>query len=278
MDDVSLKARIRNFAKDRNISASAVLQTYLLNRFLYRLSLTEYKNKFVIKGGMLIASIIGIDHRATMDLDSTLRYMKLEEESLVEAFNTISSVETDDGIRFEFNSIEPIRDDDEYGGYRLSFHAVFGKINAPMSMDISTGDVITPEAKLRLFNDSIDASTVFELMSYTVETVLAEKLETILSRGIDNTRPRDFYDIYMLAGYEYDAAVLREAFIATAKHRGSLNKITKYETILDRVYADTEMNRRWNVYSKQMPYAEGIDFSDTINVVRNMVNCVFGVE
>lgn len=278
MDDVSLKARIRNFAKDRNISASAVLQTYLLNRFLYRLSLTDYKNKFVIKGGMLIASIIGIDHRATMDLDSTLRYMKLEEESLVEAFNTISSVETDDGIRFEFNSIEPIRDDDEYGGYRLSFHAVFGKINAPMSMDISTGDVITPEAKLRLFNDSIDASTVFELMSYTVETVLAEKLETILSRGIDNTRPRDFYDIYMLAGYEYDAAVLREAFIATAKHRGSLNKITKYETILDRVYADTEMNRRWNVYSKQMPYAEGIDFSDTINVVRNMVNCVFGVE
>lgn len=278
MDDVSLKARIRNFAKDRNISASAVLQTYLLNRFLYRLSLTEYKNKFVIKGGMLIASIIGIDHRATMDLDSTLRYMKLVEESLVEAFNTISSVETDDGIRFEFNSIEPIRDDDEYGGYRLSFHAVFGKINAPMSMDISTGDVITPEAKLRLFNDSIDASTVFELMSYTVETVLAEKLETILSRGIDNTRPRDFYDIYMLAGYEYDSAVFREAFIATAKHRGSLNKITKYETILDRVYADTEMNRRWNVYSKQMPYAEGIDFSDTINVVRNMVNCVFGVE
>lgn len=275
INDMSLKAKIRNFAKVRGISASAVLQIYLLNRFLYRLSLTDYKDNFIIKGGMLISSIIGIDYRATMDLDSTLRYMKLEEETLIEAFHTICSVETDDGIEFGFNSIEPIRDDDEYGGYRLSFHAVLGKINAPMSMDISTGDVITPEAEIHVFKDSIDTNTEFELMSYTVETVLAEKLETILSRGIDNTRPRDFYDVYMLAGYDYDVLILRRAFNATANHRESLSKIVDYEIILNKIVNDNEMNRRWDIYTKQMPYAEGIAFANAINVARNMLSNIF---
>jgi len=271
MNDMSLKARARNIAKEKNISAQAVLQNYLMSRFLYRLSLTEYKEKFVIKGGMLIASILGIEHRATMDLDTTLRNLPLTENAIREALQFICAVQADDGITFLYDSIAPIRDDDEYGGYRVSFSAQFGKIKAPMSMDVSTGDVITPRAAKHRFSDTLDDNLSFELWSYPIETVLAEKVETILSRGVDNTRPRDFYDVYMLAALNYDGNMFREAFIATASHRESLEKISDSEGIIHVISKSPEMNRRWENYVRQMPYAKGITFSDTTCAVRNVL-------
>ena len=271
MTDMSLKAKIRNIAKEKNISAQAVLQNYLMNRFLYRLSLTEYKEKFVIKGGMLIASIIGLEHRATMDLDTTLRNLPLTESSIRKAFESVCSVPSDDGITFSYDYIAPIRDDDEYGGYRVSFSAQFGKINAPMSMDVSTGDVITPGAAKNRFSDILEDSLSFELWSYPIETVLAEKVETILSRGVDNTRPRHFYDVYMLSALNYDSKMFREAFIATASHRESLEKISDSEGIIHIISESPEMNRRWENYVRQMPYAKGISFADTTCAVRNVL-------
>ena len=271
MNDMSLKAKIRNLAKEKNISAQAVLQNYLMNRFLYRLSLTDYKEKFVIKGGLLIASVVGIEHRATMDLDTTLRNLPLADKSIREAFENICAVQVDDGITFSYDSVAPIRDDDEYGGYRVSFHASFGKINAPMSMDISTGDVITPDAEKRQFYDMFDDSLCFELWSYPIETVLAEKTETILSRGVDNTRPRDFYDVYMLSGLNYDCKTFRTAFVATASHRESLAKIEDIEGILQTISVSPEMNGRWENYSRQMPYAKDITFSDTIRALHDII-------
>ena len=271
MNDMSLKAKIRNIAKEKNISAQAVLQNYLMNRFLYRLSLTGYKEKFVIKGGMLIASIVGIEHRATMDLDTTLRNLPLTEDSIREAFESICAVQADDGITFSFDSIAPIRDDDEYGGYRVGFSAQFGKINAPMSMDVSTGDVITPGAAKHRFADILEDGLSFELWSYPIETVLAEKVETILSRGVDNTRPRDYYDVYMLSGLNYDSKMFKDAFIATASHRESLEKISDEEGIIQIISESSELNRRWDSYVLQMPYAKGITFSDTINAVRQLL-------
>lgn len=265
MNDMSLKAKIRNIAKEKNISAQALLQNFLMNRFLYRLSLTEYKETFVIKGGMLISSIVGIEHRATMDLDTTLRNLPLNEDSIKKAFEIICAVEVEDGITFSYDSIDPIRDDDEYGGYRVSFYAKFGKINAPMSMDVSTGDIITPQAEKREFSDAFEDGLLFELWSYPIETVLAEKVETILSRGIDNTRPRDFYDIYMLSGLDYDSDTFKAAFKATAMHRESFEKIKDAETIIQTISENMEMNRRWRNYAQQMPYAMGIEFSDTLD-------------
>ena len=271
MNDMSLKAKIRNIAKEKNISAQAVLQNYLMNRFLYRLSRTGYKEKFVIKGGMLIASIVGIEHRATMDLDTTLRNLPLTEDSICEAFEAICAVQAEDGITFSFDSIAPIRDDDEYGGYRVGFSAQFGKINAPMSMDVSTGDVITPGAAKHRFSDILEDGVSFELWSYPIETVLAEKVETVLSRGVDNTRPRDFYDIYMLSALDYDSKMFKDAFIATASHRESLEKISDEEGIIQIISESSELNRRWDSYVLQMPYAKGITFSDTINAVRQIL-------
>jgi len=271
MNDMSLKAKIRNIASEKNISAAAVLQNYLISRFLFRMADSEYKDKFVIKGGMLISSIIGIDQRATMDLDTTLRYMQLEEDTIREAILRICSIQSDDGIQFGFADITPIRDDDEYGGYRVSFYAELGKIKAPMSMDISTGDVITPEAKPHEFFDMFNPEQKISLLAYPIETVLAEKLETILSRGVGNTRPRDFYDIYMLSSVGYETDTLRKAFVETSKHRGSYDKIQDFRIILENIVNDPGMNQRWAGYQKQMPYAEGISFNDTIDVIQQML-------
>lgn len=271
MNDTSLKAKIRNISKNKNISAQAVLQNYLMNRFLYRISMTEYKDKFVIKGGMLISSIIGIDHRSTMDIDTTLQNLPLTEESITAAMHEICDTEIDDDITFTFDNIEPIRDDDIYGGYRVSFYAKLGKINAPISMDVSTGDVITPGAELHIFKDMFDENSFFELYSYPLETILAEKVETVLSRGIDNTRPRDFYDIYILSQNAIDKKVFFDAFKATSKHRNSFDKISDYNSILSEIFNDKDMNTRWQAYSKLMSYANDIKFEDTIEKIRSIL-------
>lgn len=272
MNDASLKAKINNIAKSKNISPQAVLQNYLMNRFLYRLSLTEYKERFVIKGGMLISSIIGIDHRSTMDIDATLRNISLSEQIVVTAMETICGVESDDGIEFVFDRTEPIRDDDIYGGYRVSFFARYGKINAPMSMDVSTGDIITPEPKLRTYKGFLDKDEQFELYSYSLETVLAEKVETILSRGINNTRPRDFYDVYILSQNEYDCDVFKEALKATSIHRNTYKDIRDYQKILDVILGDNAMNNRWVSYANKTHYASGITFFDTIDRVKEILD------
>lgn len=271
MNDMSLKAKVRNIAKEKKISAQAVLQNYLMRRFLFRLSKTEYKDKFVVKGGMLISSIVGVEHRATMDIDTTLRNLPLTEDSIRNAFEIICYVDGEDGLEFSFDSIGPIRDDDEYGGYRVSFYARFGKIYAPMSMDVSTGDVITPDAQKYTFSDMFDSEDCFELWTYTIETVLAEKVETILSRGIDNTRPRDFYDICVLSAYDYDNAVFRDAFEATSKHRGSFDKIVDYDGILVTIENDSVMQNRWKAYSSEMMYAKDISFAETITAIRQLM-------
>lgn len=271
---MSLKAKIKNIAQAENISAQAVLQNYLLSRFLFRLSGSSYRNRFIVKGGMLISSVIGIGQRATMDLDTTLRGMSLTEAAIEAAFREICAVPAGDGLSFRLGNIGPIRDDDEYGGFRVNFFAEYGKINAPMSMDISTGDIITPGAEKHLFKDMFDSTVTFELWAYPLETVLAEKLETILSRGVDNTRPRDFYDVYKLSPSGYHREVLKDAFEATASHRESLLKIGQYGPILDTILADRAMAERWVRYTEQMPYAAGIPFETVVEAVRDIMKSI----
>ena len=271
-NDVSLKAKIRNISKTKGISAQALLQNYLMKHFLYRLSLSEYKDKFVLKGGMLIASIIGIEHRTTMDMDITLMNLPLAEELIKQAFESICNIKVDDGISFKLSRIDSIRDDDKYGGYRVSFCASYGRINAPMSMDISTGDIITPGASKQRFNDGINDDIVFELWSYSIETVLAEKIETILSRGIENTRIRDFYDVFMLLGYDYDKITFDRAFKSTACHRNSYDKIMNYHEIINEIAQNEIMKLRWKDYASQFPYAKGIEFEDTLNAVIQLLS------
>lgn len=267
----SLKAKIRNIAKEKRIPAQVVLQNYMFERFLCRLANSSYKDKFVIKGGMLVAALVGLDNRATMDLDTTLKGLPLEPEQIRKALMEISSVNADDDIVFEVNGIEPIREDDVYGGYKVSLNAKFETIITPMTIDVTTGDVITPHAVKCDFNEIFGDET-YSLWAYNIETIMAEKVETILRRSVFNTRPRDYYDAYILATTkEYDKQVFLDALKATSEHRGTTEKIADVENIIISISESSDLKAMWDKYRKDFAYAERIEFEDIVSVVKELV-------
>lgn len=262
---MSLKARIRNIAKSKNIPAQVILQNYMFERFLVRLSQSKYKNKFVLKGGMLIAAIVGLDNRATMDLDATLKDLPLTPETIEKAIREICAIDCGDNVYFSYSAILPIRDDDIYGGYRVMLNARFDTILTPLSIDISTGDVITPTPVAFNFVEIFDNNKSFVLWAYNIETVMAEKVETILRRTVFNTRPRDYYDAYILATTQkFDKKLFREALSATALHRGTSKQIKDTESIIKNISESKELRDMWDKYRKQFTYAKNIEFDDII--------------
>lgn len=270
---MSLKARIRNIAKQKNIPAQVILQNYMFERLLIRLSMSEYKERFVLKGGMLVAAIVGLDNRATMDLDTTLKNLSLTSESIKMALSAILTVSIDDGVVFEMGTIYPIREDDIYGGYRVMINAKFDTMVTPLSIDVSTGDAITPHAIKYRFTEIFEDNKSYELWAYNIETVLAEKVETILRRGVFNTRPRDFYDVYILATTQkYDKDLFKEALKATAKHRGTTGQISNTAKILEGIKESTELREMWEKYRKQFAYAEEIHYEEIIFVIKMMID------
>ncbi|WP_231036052.1 nucleotidyl transferase AbiEii/AbiGii toxin family protein [Pectinatus sottacetonis] len=269
---MSLKAKIKNYAKSSNIAAQVVLQNYMFERFLARMSESEYSEKFVIKGGMLIAAIVGLDTRSTMDLDTTLKNLPLTEEKVVEAVTNICSIDLGDDVNFETVSIAPIRKDDKYGGFCVRLNAVYDTIVTPLSIDVSTGDVITPSAVQYEFGGIFDDNVRIKLWGYNIETVMAEKVETVLSRGIFNTRPRDYYDIYILCTTQaYDKKLFQEALAATASHRGSTENIADTKAILTLISSSEELQDMWSKYRKKFAYAQDITYEQIIKVLEQMM-------
>lgn len=269
---MSLKAKIRNIAKQKNIPAQVILQNYMFERLLVRLSASEYKDKFVLKGGMLVAAIVGLDNRATMDLDTTLKNLPLTPEAIHRALEDICNIEFDDGIMFEIGTISPIREDDIYGGYRVMLNAKFDTLLTPLSIDISTGDAITPHAVQYNFSEIFDDDKSYKLWAYNIETVMAEKVETILRRGVFNTRPRDFYDAYILATtQEFDKAVFADALSATANHRGTAQQIADVPSILHNIEESKELKVMWDKYRKQFAYAADIEYGQIIAVINSLL-------
>lgn len=270
---MSLKGKIKNYAKSNNIAAQVVLQNYMFERFLTRLSESTYKEKFVVKGGMLIAAIVGLDTRSTMDLDTTLRNLPLTQEKITEAIQEICSIEKDDDVIFQMKSIEPIRKDDVYGGFSVRIDAVYDTIITPLSIDVSTGDAITPNPVKYEFTGIFDEELSIELWGYNIETVIAEKIETILRRGVFTTRPRDYYDVYILGTTQsYDQQTLKEAFRATATHRGSLEQISNIQGIIEQISDNISLKEMWNKYQKIFPYAKDISYDETIAVLKQIAS------
>ena len=269
---MSLKAKIKNYAKSSNIAAQVVLQNYMFERFLARMSESEYSEKFVIKGGMLIAAIVGLDTRSTMDLDTTLKNLPLTEEKVVEAVTNICSIDLGDDVNFETVSIAPIRKDDKYGGFCVRLNAVYDTIVTPLSIDVSTGDVITPSAVQYEFDGIFDDNVRIKLWGYNIETVMAEKVETALRRGIFNTRPRDYYDIYILGTTQkYDKKLFREALAATAVHRGSTENIADITAILAVISSSDELQDMWSKYQKKFAYARDITYEQIMKVLEKLM-------
>ena len=269
---MSLKAKIRNIAKQKNIPAQVILQNYMFERLLVRLSASEYKEKFVLKGGMLVAAIVGLDNRATMDMDTTLKNLPLTPEAIRSALEDVCDITFDDGVVFEIGTISPIREDDIYGGYRVMLNAKFDTLLTPLSIDVSTGDAITPHAVQYNFSEIFDDEKSYELWAYNIETVMAEKVETILRRGVFNTRPRDFYDAYILTTTQkFDKTVFTEALNATAAHRGTAEQIADVPGILYNIETSAELKMMWDKYRKQFAYAKEIEYMSIVTVLRQLL-------
>ena len=268
---MSLKGKIKNYAKSKSIAAQVVLQNYMFERFLARLSMSDYREKFVVKGGMLIAAIVGLDTRSTMDLDTTLRNLPLTEEKVMEAVENICKITLGDDVIFEVKSIAPIRKDDRSGGFCVRLDAIYDTIVTPLSIDVSTGDVITPEAVEYEFSGIFDEEIRIKMWGYNIESVMAEKVETILSRGIFNTRPRDFYDVYILGTTQrYDKKIFLKALEATAIHRGSREQIIDKTGIIEKLSASEELIQMWEKYRKKFSYASEIQYADVMDVLIKM--------
>ena len=224
---------------------------------------------YIIRGGLLISSMLGISERTTMDMDTTVRGISMEEEEIVSVVKEILSVDVDDGIKFMLKTIEPIREDDAYNNFRVHLTAQYGKINAPMKIDITTGDTITPAAVQYSYPLSFEERSI-PILAYTLETVLAEKYETIIRRNIGTTRARDFYDLHMLYQYHKDEIrmdILKTAVLHTARKRGSLEEINDWKEVLHDIREEPILNQLWKNYTSENSYASKLAFSEVLDTV-----------
>jgi len=266
---MQLKAILKNMAKKKNISAQLVLQNYMLERLLERVSVSKYRNNFILKGGFLIAAMVGLDTRATMDMDATLKGYPVNEETVRKMFEEICAIELNDDVTFAFRQIGEIREGDEYTGYRVALTANYPPLAVPLKLDITTGDKITPREIEYSFKLLLEDRSI-SILAYNLETILAEKLETVISRSDQNTRPRDYYDIYVLTklqAHNIDLPSLKEALAATCGKRGSAEIVKGYIAIMERVKSSAVMQEQWVKYQHEFDYASDVPFDDTCDTV-----------
>lgn len=272
-----LKGTIRSMAAKNNLRAQEILQMFFFERVLERLANSAYKDNFILKGGLLISSMIGIAERTTMDMDTTVRGIQMEEDEIVKAVKEILAVDIGDGIEFEYQTIEPIREDDAYNNFRVHLRAKYGKIDSPMKIDITTGDIITPAAVQYEFPMLFDEKTV-TVMAYTLETVLAEKFETIIRRNISTTRARDYYDLHTLfrsRSSETRLDVLKDAVLHTAKKRDSVQDIEDWYAIIKDIREEPQLYLLWDNYISENKYIGELEFHvvlDTVEELAKLLN------
>lgn len=273
---MQLKAIIKNLAKEKHIAAQLVMQNFMLERLLERISVSKYQRNFILKGGFLIAAMVGLDTRATMDMDAIIKGLPVNEQTVREMFEEICKIEINDDVTFSFRSIGEIRERDEYTGYRVSISANYPPMAVPLKLDITTGDKITPkeiEYRFKLLLEDRNIS----VLAYNLETIMAEKLETVISRGDQNTRPRDYYDIYILTKLQYsniEPNALKAALEATTEKRGSSEVVKAYRKIMDTVRNSEIMQKQWNNYQKDFEYATDIAFVDACDAVVQLVDSI----
>jgi predicted nucleotidyltransferase component of viral defense system len=270
---MQVKAFIKKKAAEKNISAQLVMQNYVLERLIERISLSPYKQNFILKGGFLISAIVGLDTRATMDLDTTIKGFDLTHEIIRNIFEEVCNVRVEDDVLFEVLGTADIRETDDYPGIRVNMKANYPPISVPLTVDVTTGDKITPREIKYTFSLMFDERKI-NIMAYNLETVLAEKLETVVSRGIANTRPREFYDIYILRklrGDEIVPDVLKTALTQTSGKRGSQDVMSRYDSILFDVLASEQMQGFWTKYQGEFDYVSDISFEAAVGTARDIL-------
>lgn len=265
-----LKDLIRNLSKEVGIEAHVLIRKYMMERFLERVSSSKYNGSFILKGGMLVAAFVGVEARATMDIDTTIKGIPVTIVDMERTITEISNIDLDDNVKFRIKKVSEIMDEAEYSGIRFSMDAVLDGAVIPLKIDISTGDVITPREIAYSYKLMFEDRTI-PIMTYPIETVLAEKLETVISRSITNTRMRDFYDIHiLLKSQNINADILALALERTAKKRGNFSLLENVESVLKIVKSDEDMKRLWNIYQKKFKYAGEYTWDEVIHSVREL--------
>ena len=265
-----LKDLIRNLSKEVGIEAHVLIRKYMMERFLERVSSSKYNGSFILKGGMLVAAFVGVEARATMDIDTTIKGIPVTIVDMERTITEISNIDLNDNVKFRIKKVSEIMDEAEYSGIRFSMDAVLDGAVIPLKIDISTGDVITPREIAYSYKLMFEDRTI-PIMTYPIETVLAEKLETVISRSITNTRMRDFYDIHiLLKSQNINADILALALERTAKKRGNFSLLENAESVLKIVKSDEDMKRLWNIYQKKFKYAGEYTWDEVIHSVREL--------
>ena len=273
-----LKDLVCNLSKKKSADAQILMRNYMMERFLERISLSEYKNQFILKGGMLVAAMVGLDARATMDLDATIKGTNVSVEDVEMIISKIISIPLNDGVLFRIKRISEIMEEADYPGVRVSMETKFDGVITPLKIDISTGDIITPREIKYNFNLMLENRTI-EVWAYNLETVLAEKLETVISRNVTNTRMRDFYDIYILQklyGEQLSKDVLWDALVATAKKRETLEQIETedIDEVFDEIQSSSVMENLWKAYQRNYSYSADIPWHTIMKSIRTLYEII----
>jgi len=268
-----LKALVRNLSKGNSAKAQIIIRNYVMERFLERLSVSKYRDNLILKGGTLVSAMVGLDNRSTMDVDATIKGLTLSEESARRVVDDICAIPTPDGMAFEITSAATIMDEADYPGVRVMLDTTLETMHTPLKIDFSSGDIITPREVSYSFRLMFEDRAI-SILAYNLETVLAEKLETLLSRGSANTRMRDFYDIYALANsqsHNINTAILKSAFENTSRKRGSFTLTGDALLILDEVETSDRMKALWESYRRKFEYASDIGWEETMRAVRHLM-------
>ena len=263
-----IKGAIRNISKKTGVNANSLLQMCLFEGILEKISKSKYKNHIILKGGLLIFSLIGVEMRSTLDMDTTIRGLPMNEENISKILHEILEITIDADIVYRLIKLERIRKEDLYEDFCATISCRYGKINANLNIDITTGDIITPKEIQYSYEKILEEGSI-SILTYTIETIIAEKFETISSRNITTTRARDFYDLYMLYKLyksKIDRNVLKEAITLTSQHRNSFSLVLQYKEIVKLFYQSNSLKNLWDKYIQNNPYAKEISFDDTISI------------
>ena len=266
----SLKAKASNLSKKTNIPNKYLIQNFMFEALLKRISKSKYKNKFVIKGGLLLSSVFGVNLRSTMDLDTTIKGLPLNKSTITKVITEIINIDLKDNITFEIENIKDIREEELYSGFEVNLKAEFDGLKTNLMIDITTGDVITYKEVEFKYNTIFD-NEIINIMTYNYETIIAEKFESIISRNIDNTRMKDYYDLYMFVNLKWNdinKETLRKAIINTSKARETLDYIDNTNKYIELISDDSRLKLLWNSYQNNYEYAKDIEFVDTINAIK----------
>ena len=268
-----IKRLVKELENKYDLNHYEILQRYMFERILERISVSKYKDNFILKGGLLLSAMFGVENRMTKDMDATITGIDVSTDKMLKVLNDILSIDLKDGIKFEVVNITDIREEDEYGGNKYHIVGKLQSLKVNLEIDISTGDKVTPKELKYKYPLLFEDRTIM-ISSYNIETMLAEKIETVLRRGVFNSRMKDFYDIYYFLTKlkkEIDMSVLKKAMDNTFTKRDSYEYLNDYEQIIDSIVGNERLGKLWNIYSNKYKYANGIDINEILSLLKDII-------